>query len=226
MTAVGAFGAILSKDLRLEIRSGQSTIALFALSLLILVVLVFALSPAPNDRAQDAAGALWVALVFAGMLGATRSVLSENENGCMRALAMSPADPAALYGAKLAAAFGFMAVAESAAVVLIVLFFNLDFGAGLLGLAPPLLLGTLGFSALATLLAAISGRTRAGDLLLPLLAVPMFVPALIAGVRASEAALMGASLAAARQWLGILVAYDVLFVTIGALLFEHVVTED
>jgi heme exporter protein B len=223
---MGAFAAILRKDLRLEIRSGQSTIALFALSLLIMVVLVFALSPEPRDRVHDAAGALWVALVFAGMLGATRCILAENENGCMRALALSPVDPAALYGAKLAAAFVFMAVAEWAAVILIVLFFNLDFGAELLSLAPSLLLGTLGFSALATLLAAISGRTRAGDLLLPLLAVPIFIPALIAGVKASEAALSGAPLLDSRQWLGILVAFDVLFVTLGAILFEHVIGED
>jgi heme exporter protein B len=223
---MGAFAAILRKDLRLEIRSGQSTIALFALSLLIMVVLVFALSPEPRDRVHDAAGALWVALVFAGMLGATRCLLAENENGCLRALALSPVDPAALYGAKLAAAFVFMAVAEWAAVILIVLFFNLDFGAELLSLAPSLLLGTLGFSALATLLAAISGRTRAGDLLLPLLAVPIFIPALIAGVKASEAALSGAPLLDSRQWLGILVAFDVLFVTLGAILFEHVIGED
>jgi heme exporter protein B len=88
------------------------------------------------------------------------------------------------------------------------------------------MLGTLGFAALATLLAAISGRTRAGDLLLPVLAVPLFVPALIAGVKASEAALSGLPLGAERQWLGILIAFDVLFVTLGALLFEHVIRED
>jgi heme exporter protein B len=223
---MGSFAALLRKDLRLELRSGQSTLALFALSLLILVVLVFALSPEPRDRAEASAGALWVAMVFAGMLGATRALLSENENGCIRALAMSPVDPAMLYGAKLAAAFIFMTVAEAAAVLLVVLFFNLDFGPSLLRLAPPLVLGTLGFSALATLLAAISGRTRAGDLLLPLLAVPMFVPALIAGVKSSAAALAGAPFSAMSQWLGVLVAFDVLFVTLGGLLFEHVIGED
>ncbi len=223
---MGSFAALLRKDLRLELRSGQSTLALFALSLLILVVLVFALTREPRDRAEASAGALWVAMVFAGMLGATRALLSENENGCIRALAMSPVDPAMLYGAKLAAAFIFMTVAEAAAVFLVVLFFNLDFGPSLLRLAPPLVLGTLGFSALATLLAAISGRTRAGDLLLPLLAVPMFVPALIAGVKSSAAALAGAPFSAMSQWLGVLVAFDVLFVTLGGLLFEHVIGED
>ena len=223
---MAAFAAILRKDLRVEVRSGQSTIALFALSLLIMVVLVFALNPQPADRARDGAAALWVALVFAGMLGATRSMIAEHENGCIRALALSPIDPAALYGAKLAAAFVFMAMVEVAAVILITLFFNLDFGADLVRLAPSLMLGTLGFAALATLLAAISSRTRAGDLLLPILAIPLFIPAIIAGVKSSESALSGFPLAAASQWLGILIAFDVLFITSGALLFEHVIRED
>jgi heme exporter protein B len=119
-----------------------------------------------------------------------------------------------------------MAIAEVAAVVLMVLFFNLDFDARLLRLAPVIALGALGFSALSTLLASISGRIRAGALLLPLLAVPMFVPALIAGVRASDSALTGAHFGAIAQWLKILIAFDVIFLTVGYLLFEDVVGED
>jgi len=122
---------------------------------------------------------------------ATRAVSGEGENGCIRALLMSPIDRAALYAAKLAAAFIFMAVAEAASIILMVLFFNLEFDAKLMRLAPAVLLGALGFAALATLLAGISSRLRGGDLVLPLLAVPMFVPALIAGVKASAATLAG-----------------------------------
>jgi len=221
------FSVILRKDLRLELRSGESTIALVALSLLILVVLVFALDPVGGVRdAATAAGALWVAMIFAGMIGSTRALLAERDNGCLRALIASPLDRGALYLAKLAAAFIFMAIAEAAAIVLMVLFFNLDFDSRLLRLLPIIGLGALGFSALSTLLAAISGRLRAGDLLLPLLAVPMFVPALIAGVKASGAALTGASFGASAQWLKILIAFDVIFLTSGYLLFEHVIGED
>jgi heme exporter protein B len=221
------FSVILRKDLRLEMRSGESTIALVALSLLILVVLVFALDPVGGVRdAATAAGALWVAMIFAGVIGSTRALLAERDNGCLRALIASPLDRGALYLAKLAAAFIFMAIAEAAAIVLMVLFFNLDFDSRLLRLLPIIGLGALGFSALSTLLAAISGRLRAGDLLLPLLAVPMFVPALIAGVKASGAALTGASFGASAQWLKILIAFDVIFLTSGYLLFEHVIGED
>ncbi len=224
---MAGFVAVLRKDLRLEARSGESTIALVALSLLILVVLVFALDPAGGVRdAGTAAGALWVALIFAGMIGSSRALLAERDNGCIRGLILSPLDRGALYVAKLVAAFIFMAIAEVAAVLLMLLFFNLDFDSRLLRLAPIVALGALGFSALSTLLAAISGRVRAGDLLLPLLAVPLFVPALIAGVKASGAALTGAHFGAISQWLKILVAFDVIFLTTGYLLFEHVIGED
>jgi heme exporter protein B len=224
---MAAFAAILRKDLRLELRGGESSVTLVALSLLILVVMVFALDPAGGARdVGTAAGALWVALVFAGMLGATRVLLAERDKGCLRALLLSPLDRATLYCAKLVAAFIFMAIAQAAAVVIMVLFFNLDFDARLVRLAPVLALGALGFAALATLLAAITGRVRAGDLLLPLLAVPLFAPALIAGVKATGAAIAGEPFAAFAQWLRILAAFDVLFLSAGYLLFEYVIGED
>lgn len=224
---MGSFAAVLRKDLLLEARSGQSTVVLVALSLLVLVVLVFAFDPAGGERsAGAAAGALWVALVFSGMLGATRAIAAEHENGCMRALLVSPLDRAVLYAAKLAAAFIFMAVAEAASIVVMVLFFNLEFDARVARLVPAVALGALGFAALATLLAAISSRLRGGDLVLPLLAVPMFVPALIAGVKASAAALGGAALGDVAIWFKVLAAFDVLFVAAGYMLFEYVAGEE
>lgn len=223
---MAGFGTILGKDLRLEARSGDSTITLVVLSLLILVVLVLAFNLAGTGAAEVAAGSLWLALILAGMLGANRSQLAERDNGCIYGLLLSPIEAAAIYAAKLAAAAIFMAVAELATTIMLVLFFNLDFGAPLFRLAPIVALGVLGFAAVSTLLAAISSRTRAGELLLPLLVVPVFVPALIAGVKASAAVLAGGSLGQAATWLKLLIAFDVLFVAAGYLLFEYVVIED
>jgi len=186
---MSAFLAILRKDLMLELRSGASTAALVSLALLVLVVLTFALDRATAGGPDSAAGALWVALVFAGMLAATRVMVAEHENGCLRALLLAPVDRAILYAAKLTASATFMMAAAVAATTLAMLFFNLEFSGSLATLAIVLILGALGFSALATLLAAISIRARGGELLLPLLIVPLFVPALIAGVKASAAAL-------------------------------------
>ena len=87
------FTAVLRKDLRLELRSGESTIALLAIALLVLIVLVFALNPAGGNRdASMAGGALWIALIVAGMIGAGRALLAERDNGCIRALLLSPID--------------------------------------------------------------------------------------------------------------------------------------
>ncbi|WP_304822342.1 heme exporter protein CcmB [Candidatus Binatus sp.] len=223
MTTMAGFATVLRKDLRLELRGGESTIALLALSLLVMVVLVFALDASRVRGVDTAAGALWVAMVFSGMLGAGRALLAERDNGCIRGLLLSPLEAATLYAAKLAAALIFMLVAEVGAVVLMVLFFNLEFSSALMRVAPIVMLGALGFAAVATLLSAITSRTRAGDMLLPILAVPMFTPALIAGVKASGAALAGASFGAMADWIKIMIAFDVLFVTAGYLLFEHVV---
>ncbi|HUO04851.1 MAG TPA: heme exporter protein CcmB [Candidatus Binataceae bacterium] len=220
------FAAVLRKDLRLELRGGNSTLSLVALSLMVMAVMVFTQAEAKSHDAESAAAAIWIAMVFSGVIGATRVLTAERENGCIRGLLLCPIDPAGLYAAKLCAAFIFMAIAEAAAMLMMVLFFNLDFGVPLLRTAPILMLGALGFAAAATLLAAISSRTRAGDMILPILAVPIYVPALIAGVRATAAALGGAPMGAIAQWLKIMVAFDILLVTAGCLLFEYAARED
>jgi len=220
------FGPILRKDLRLELRSGESTVALVSLSVLILVVMVLAFGPGGARRAEIAAGALWIALIFAGTLGAAQALLAERESGCIRGLLLSPVEPATIYAAKLTVSMIFMAEAGFAVLIMLVLFFNLEFGGGLLRLVPIFALGMLGLAALCTLLAAVSGRVRAGAMLLPVLVVPLFTPALIAGSKASAAVLAGQPLGAVTTWLKLLFAFDVLFVTAGYLLFEHVILED
>src|SRR5262249_44259867 len=127
------------------------------------------------------------------------------------------------YCAKLLASFIFMALAEVTATLVLVLFFNLDFSFRLIRLAPILAMGALGFAALATLLATLQVHTQVGDLLLPLLAIPVFVPALIAGVSATNAALAGLPFAVFAHWLKILAACDVLFLAGGYLLFEQII---
>lgn len=219
------FLAILRKDLRLELRGGESSVTMAVLSVLVLVVIVLAFGPAGERRLENAAGALWVALIMAGMLGATRNMLAERESGCLRGLLLSPVDPTIVFAAKSTATFALMALAEIAALLMVMLFFNLE--AGAVGrLLPVVLLGSLGMAPLATLLAAVSGRLRAGDMLLPVLLVPLFVPALIAGVRCSATILNGGGMAQSGPWLSVLLAFDVMFLVAGYLLFEFVLRED
>ncbi len=222
---MSSFATILHKDLRLELRGGQSTITLNILSLLILTVLTFALD-APSRSSLLAAGALWVAMIFAGLAGATQAMVSEWENECIRCLLLSPADRGAIYAAKLVASFIFMTVAQITSLFLMVFFFDLNFDMRIVRLAPVLMMGAMGFASLTTLLAAIQAQIKTGELLLPLLTVPVFIPALISGVKATQAALAGLPFAGFAQWLKILGACDLLFLAGGYLLFEQVVSED
>lgn len=219
---MGSIAAILGKDLRLELRGAGITIFLVVFSILVLTVLVIAFGPSPSS-APTAAGTLWVALIFAGVLGASRVISTEREDGSIYALLLSPIESGVIFAAKFAAAFGFIVVAESAALFLLVLFMGLDFSSTLLPVAAILLLGVVGFAAVGTLLAAISMRTRIGDLLLPLLVIPVSLPALIAGVRATVAILSGAPLESVAVWLRIIVAFDILYAVAGYLMFDYVV---
>jgi len=224
---VGSIAAIIRKDLVLELRGAGSTLSLVVFSILVLTVLVVAFGPPPSPAAaaETAAGSLWVALIFSGVLGASRAASAEREGGSIHALLLSPIDTGAIFVAKLATAFVFIAVAETGSMVLVVLFFNLDFSSVLFRLAAILLLGAFGFSAVSTLLASISTRTRIGELILPLLVIPVFVPALIGGVKASAVILSGAPLADAAVWLRIISAFDILYAVAGYLLFDYVVGE-
>ena len=189
----------------LEVRGAGSTIFLIVFSILVLTVLVVAFGPSPSSAAT-AAGTLWVALIFSGVLGASRVISTEREDGSIYGLLLSPIDSGLIFAAKFAAAFGFIVVAESATLLLLVLFLGLDFSSTLLPVAAILLLGVAGFAAVGTLLAAVSTRTRMGDLLLPLLVIPVSLPALIAGVRATVAILSGAPLESIAAWLRIIIA--------------------
>ncbi len=211
----------MHKDLTLERRGGRVVIELCVLSLLVLVVLVVAYGPETGGRPESAAGALWVALILSGLPGASLAVAAEHENDCLTGLRLSPLEPATIYAAKVAAVALSMAVSQAATLLLLVLFFNLQFDLNLLRLIPILLLGTLGLCALSTLLGTITSRLRAGEMLLALLTAPLYVPELIAGVKASAAVLSGASLVAVVLPLKILAACDLLFVVCGYLLFEY-----
>ncbi len=194
---------------------------LCVLSLLVLVVLAIAYGPEAGGRPASAAGALWVALILSGLPAASLAVAAEHENDCIKGLRLSPLEPSTIYVAKVAGVGLSMAVSEAALLLLLVLFFNLQFDTNLLRLIPILLLGALGLAALSTLLGTTTSRLRAGEMLLALLAAPLYVPELIAGIKASTAVLGGSGLTAVLLPLKILAACDLLFVTCGYLLFEY-----
>lgn len=217
--------AILWKDLRIELRTKETLALLLLLGLLLLLVLSFAFDPTSPMRAAAAPGVIWVAVLFAGVLGINRSLLLERENLCLHGLLLAPIDHGTIFLAKTLASFVFMVAANAVVVPLFVLFFNMDFLATVLRVGPVLLLGLLGFAAIGTLFAAVSVRTRAREVMLPLLLLPLASPLIIAGIQATTALLRGDPWSGVMHWIHLLAAFDLVSLVVGWLAFEYAVAE-
>jgi heme exporter protein B len=224
VTQVRGALAILRKDVQIEWRTRESVTSMFVLGVLLLVVLSIAHDPDPAAAPALAPAVLWVTFVFTGMLAIQRSFLVERENDCLAGLLAAPIDPAAIYAGKLAANVVVLAVMQVVVVPLTGLFLHLDLAPVLPGLVLILVLGNVGFAALATLFAAVAVRTRAREVMLPLLLLPLLVPLLIGSVEATRAVFAG-GFAAAHDGVAVVAAFDVVFLVAGWLLFAYVVRD-
>ncbi|MES1256027.1 MAG: heme exporter protein CcmB [Acidobacteriota bacterium] len=217
---------VLRKDLAIESRSFEilATTLFFAVG----CVLVFAFALVKEGQAPpDAAAAiLWIALLFAGTLALGRTFERERYGETIRALLLAPAPRPALYVGKLLGVLCLLALTELVLVPLIALLFAAPLFARLGLMLPLLALGTIGFAAVGTLFAAMLMRTRTRDVLLPVLLYPITIPVIIAGVRGTAALLASPpDEPTAIMWLGILLCFDVVFVTLSLWTFEPLMTE-
>jgi heme exporter protein B len=216
--------AVLAKDLRIEWRTKEGVSAAFVLGVLLLVVLTVA-HDAPAEAAPGLVPpVLWASFLFTGLLGVQRGFLLERESDCLAGLLAAPIDPGDVYLGKLGANVVLLAVMQAIVVPLSGLFLHVDLVPVLPGLLLVLLLGNLGFAALATLFAAVAVRTRAREVMLPILLLPLLVPLLVLAATATRDVL-AAGIAEARFALQVLAAFDVVFGVAGWLLFEYVVRD-
>jgi heme exporter protein B len=212
--------AVAWKDLLVERRSKETLNALLFFSLALLFIFQFALGPDRERLAGVLPGLLWLGFILSGVLGLGRAFLVERENDCWEGLLLAPGDKSAVYLGKLTGSLVLMLVVEALVLGLFVLFFNVDLGPVLPGLAVVIALGTVGIAAVGTLFAAMTAQMRARELLFPVLLLPVLVPVLLATVKATEALLMREPLASVSQWLTLLVAADVVYLAIGVLTFD------
>ncbi len=210
------------KDLLVERRSKETLNALLFFALALLFVFQVALGPDRERLAAVLPGLLWLAFILSGVLGLGRVFLVERENDCWEGLLLAPGDKSAIYLGKLAGGLGLMLVVEAIVLALFVLFFNVDLGPALPGLALVIVLGTVGFTAVGTLFAAMTAQARARELLFPVLLLPVLVPVLLATVKATEALLAGEPLGDVAHWLQLLVAADVVYLVTGLLTFDFI----
>ena len=217
--------AILWKDIVVELRTKERLSSMFFFALLIIVVFNFAFEPGTQAMREIAPGILWVTFIFAGLLGLTRSFTMERENGCLQGLLLCPADRGAIFVGKALGNAVFMTIVEVISLPFFSVFLNVEVLPSLGQLIPLMILGTLGFSAVGTLFAAMSANTKMREVMLPLLLFPILVPIMLAVVEGTKAALTGEGLDGVSGWIKIAVTFCVLFTAASVILFDYVVED-
>lgn len=220
-----AFGAILGKDLRAELRTLQSLPAMALFAVTTFVIFRFGLDRTELSGSLGA-GVLWVTLLFAALLGINRLFVAEREEGGFDAIRLAPIDRSALYAAKAAALLVYLAALELVVVPVFAIFF-LDSAAALPPLAAVLLLADLGLAATGTLISSMAVNSRARDLLAPLVLLPLAVPLSIAATGAIEPLLAAGGPGYERfgTWLAVLGLYDLVFLLVGYAVFDFLLED-
>jgi heme exporter protein B len=217
---------VMRKDLTVEVRSREViyTTIFFAVS----CVLVFAFALVKEGRPLEdaAAGIMWISVAFAGTLALGRTFERERHAETLRALMLAPTSRPAIYVGKLLGIVLLLVVVEAVLVPLVGLLFHAPIANSPFRLTALLVLGTIGFSAVGTLFAAMLVRARSRDVMLPILLYPITIPVIIAGVRGTAALFEPVpAIDLADMWMALLVFFDIVFVTLALWTFEPLMTE-
>jgi heme exporter protein B len=223
MAYLRAIHAIVWKDVAAELRSRELLSAMLVFALLVVLIFNFALELDIRTRESVTAGVLWVTFAFAGTLGLNRSMAIEKDRGCLDGLLLVPVERSALYFGKTLGNLLFMLIVEAIVLPVYSALYNVNlFHPGLLLV---ILLGSVGYVAVGTLLSAMAVQARTRDILLPILLFPVVLPLLVAALKASNGFLQGFEMNEIMPWLNLLIVYDVIFIAVSFMVFEFVVEE-
>ncbi|MBN1314401.1 MAG: heme exporter protein CcmB [Anaerolineales bacterium] len=224
---VGSFfrpvAAIVWKDMIAELRSKELLSAMLVFSMIVIIVLNFAVELRVSLARETAIGFLWVTIIFSGMLGLNRSLAREKDRGCLDGLLLCPASRGAIYTGKMVGNLVFILISNIMIIPLFIILFGVPFYKPLLLLT--VLLGTIGFAGIGTLLSAMAVHTRAREVMLPIILLPVSIPLVLASVRASRVIVEGRSLSDFWPWTGLLVAFDAMLLVMSYLTFDYIVEE-
>jgi heme exporter protein B len=217
--------ALLGKDLLIEWRTRARLNALVFFSLATLLLFSFALGPDTKLLERNAGGYLWLAILFASVLALGESFRVEQENACLDGLRLIPADARAIFLSKALGNGLLLLVLAVILVPVLAALYGVRFRLGLGPLGLTLLLGCMGLSAPGTVYAAIASNARARDVLLPLLLFPLIIPALLAAAKATNLVLQGDPMNQLGSWLGLLAGFNLIYWSLGFVLFPRVIED-
>ena len=214
--------AITRKDVLSEMRTKEVIFSVLVFTLLVIVTFNFAFETTQETVKLVAPGMLWVTFAFAGVLSLNRSFILEKEEGCLEGLMVCPIDREAIYVGKMLGSLVFMLIVEGIALPIFAFLFNLVISLQLIVIT---VLATVGFVAVGTLFSALAVNTKAREMVLPILFLPIVVPVIVSAVKASGLALSGGPWSSLSSWLQIIVAFDAIFLVVSFLVFAFVIEE-
>ena len=217
--------AIVWKDLVTELKTKELFSSMFIFALLVIIIFIFSVDLSIVKANEVGPGVLWVAFLFAGTMGLNRSFMLEKENGCLEGLVLTPADRTAIYFGKLISNLIFLMVMEIFILPLFMVFFNVDLISFLGPLLVVIFMGTLGFCAIGTLLSSLSSNLKTREIMLPILLYPLIVPVVIAVVKMTGQVLDGQSLGTMMNWVGLTLAFDIIFIGVSIVTIDHILEE-
>ena len=216
--------AVLRKDVLVEARSKSSFNAMLFFAAIVLLLFSFALGPDPSRLRGAAAGLMWLAFIFAGLLAFGRAYQLEAENSAFEGLLLVAESRSAIYIGKVFGAGLVILAIEVIIIPLMAVLYNLDLWSSIPAVFGVAVLGTLGFAAIGALYGALTMSLRAREVLLPLLLLPVVAPVILGAVKAT-AIILGSQSGDVRPWIELLVAFDVVFITAGMLTYEYAAGE-
>jgi heme exporter protein B len=218
-----AMWAVVWKDLAAEWRSRELFTAMVIFAALVILIFNFALDLNPRIQRDVTSGILWVTFTFAGTVGLNRSMAVEKDRGCLDGLLLAPVDRSAIYFGKVIANLIFMFVVEIVMIPLYSLLYNINlFQPGLLLV---IILGSVGYIVVGTLLSTMTVQTRTRDMLLPIVLFPVILPVIISAVRASTYFLQGQAMDLIMPNINMLIAFDVIYIALAYMVFDYIVEE-
>ena len=215
--------AIAHKDIIAELRSREIITSVLVFGVLVLVIFNFAFTVDQATMLILAPGILWVAFTFAGVLALNRAFIPEKEENCLEGLLACPAGREVIYTGKALGSLFFLLLVEAVIMPVFALLFNVDiFEIEIIAVT---VLGTIGFTAVGIVFSALAVNTRAREMVLPVLFLPVVSPVVIAVVESTSIALSGGSWGDMTVWLLILLGFDTIFMVVPFLVFSYVIEE-
>lgn len=216
---------IARKDLAIEYRTRSAFFASLVFSLLGVSIFYMVWDPSAVRPIDMAPGVLWTIFAFAGMLGLHRAFGLELQTRAMDGLLLAPIPREAIFLGKALANLVYVSAVLAITIPAVVVFYNLEFGSGLLILGGIGLLAAIGLVTVGTLFSSMTVHTRFAELLLPMLALPFFIPVVVPAAQASAKLLVGAELHTVMPWIQLLVAFDLMFGVACVLAFPFTIED-